>query len=69
MESRKEMKKEAEIQKHKINEAFYKMKLKGKLDQKTLLQLGISFDQPKSTLDATNEGKNLSPSKSFNDSR
>jgi len=46
MEARKSMKKEAELQKHKINEAFYKMKLKGKLDPHMLSDLGINVDKP-----------------------
>ena len=36
------MKKEAEIEKHKITETFSKMKLKGKIDQRTLSALGIT---------------------------
>mmetsp|Transcript_19388 Transcript_19388/g.29760 ORF Transcript_19388/g.29760 Transcript_19388/m.29760 type:complete len:111 (-) Transcript_19388:363-695(-) len=48
METRKTLKKEAEIQKHHINEAFHKMKIKGKFDKKTLGELGINLDKPDS---------------------
>ena len=42
METRKAMRKEAEIQKKTINQAFEKMKSKGKMDPKMIEQLGIS---------------------------
>ena len=42
METRKAMKKEALIQKKNINEAFDKMKTKGKMDTNTLEKLGIN---------------------------
>ena len=42
METRKVMRKEAEIQKKTINQAFEKMKTKGKMDPKLIEQLGIS---------------------------
>jgi len=42
METRKAMKKEALIQKKNINEAFDKMKSKGKMDTNTLEKLGIN---------------------------
>ena len=42
METRKAMKKEALIQKKNINEAFDKMKSKGKMDSQTLEKLGIN---------------------------
>lgn len=42
METRKVMKKEALIQKKNINEAFDKMKSKGKMDPNTLEKLGLN---------------------------
>ena len=42
METRKQMKKEALLQKKTITEAFDKMKSKGKMDTQTLEKLGLS---------------------------
>lgn len=42
METRREMKKQAIIQKNKINQAFEKMKAKGKMDPRMMEKLGIS---------------------------
>jgi hypothetical protein len=42
LEQRKEMKKQAMLQKTKINEAFEKMKNKGKLDPNIMTKLGMT---------------------------
>ena len=41
LEARKEMRKQADLQKQQMMETFDKMKLKGKVDQKELSKLGI----------------------------
>jgi hypothetical protein len=42
METRREMKKKAIIQKNNINQAFEKMKAKGKMDPRMMEKLGIT---------------------------
>lgn len=42
METRREMKKQAIIQKNQINQAFEKMKAKGKMDPRIMDKLGMS---------------------------
>jgi hypothetical protein len=44
LQIRKQLTKEAEIQKHQITTAFQKMKLRGKFDAKVLKQFGINPD-------------------------
>lgn len=43
METRFQMKKEAEMQKHEITQAFEKMKLSGHIDNKVLAKFGVSL--------------------------
>jgi hypothetical protein len=52
MEARRAMKKQAIIQKNEINQAFEKMKLKGKMDPNVLSKLGISSQRAASAASA-----------------
>jgi hypothetical protein len=50
------MQKQAMLQKTKINEAFEKMKYKGKMDPNIMEKLGITTSQAHSSIDANNQG-------------
>ena len=62
METRREMKKQAIIQKNNINLAFDKMKAKGKMDPRVMEKLGIGRSGSRAASVASIErGRDMTP--------